>query len=58
MHPYTRNLQFDRRLARRPNWTPAGEWDDHLRDLPDAAEKATTVGDVEDAEAAAEPRDA
>jgi hypothetical protein len=52
-------LRLDRRLIRRRGWIGKAELERELGNLPDAASKATTLGDAADereaAGAAAEP---
>lgn len=43
-------LRLDRRLIRRPGWISSAELESEVEALPDAAHKATTLGEVEDAD--------
>ncbi len=48
VHSSMENLQFDRRLQGRRNWTEPDSFEKHLEELPDVADKAVMVG-LEDA---------
>jgi hypothetical protein len=43
-------MRLDRRLLRRRGWIAAKELEQSLAELPDAAQKATTLGEADDSE--------
>lgn len=55
VHDSMKTLQFDRRMRKRRGWVKNAEYDSHLSDLPDVADKGEVVSDspVEQAPAAA-----
>ena len=45
-------MRLDRRLLHRRGWIGSNELEQELSSLPDAADKATTLGEADDAEEA------